>query len=83
MAYSAVGRYPEAVDCLSQAQTHGPATPELLYRLADAQLKAGHPSAARQTAARLLSLDPRHASGLALAERIDLAQYGDITAGFR
>jgi tetratricopeptide (TPR) repeat protein len=82
LAYSALGRYAEAADCLSQVQTRGPATSEILYWLADAQLKAGQQSAARQTAAQLLSLDPRHAGGLALAERIDLAQHG-LTAGYR
>lgn len=82
LAYGALGRYPEAVDSFSQAQTRGRATPELLYWLAHAQLKAGQRSAARQTAAQLLAIDPRHAGGLALAERIDLAQHG-LTAGYR
>ena len=82
LAYSALGRYPEAVDCLILARDRGPASPHVLYWLGDAQLKAGQHNDAQQTAAQLMTIAPDHAGGLALLERIDLAQRG-ATASYR
>ncbi len=82
MAYSALGRYDEAVDCLGQARDRGPASPDVLYNLADAQFRAGHQGEARQTVAQLMTLAPRHAGGEALLERIAMAQRGAAT-GYR
>lgn len=74
LAYRALRRYPEAADCLTLARDRGPATPDVLYWLADVQLKAGRPSDARQTAAQILAADPGEARGVALLRRIELAQ---------
>lgn len=82
LAYSALERYPEAVDWLNLARSRGPTSTHLLYWLADAQLKAGQQSDARQTAAQLMAIDPSHADGLALIERINLAQNG-METGYR
>ena len=83
LSYSALGRYAEAIDCLLQAQARGSATPDVLYWLAEAQLKAGQPTDARRTAVQLLAIAPRHAGGLALVERLDLAQRAGVTASYR
>jgi tetratricopeptide (TPR) repeat protein len=82
LAYSALHRYPEAIDCFSLACDRVPPTAELLYWLADAQFKAGQPSDARRTAAQILAIDPNHAGGVALIERIDLASRG-VTMSYR
>lgn len=83
LSYTALGRHAEAVDCLSQAQARGPATPDLLYWLADAQLKAGQSTDARRTTAQLLAIAPRHAGGIALVERLDLAQHSGVVPSYR
>ena len=83
LAYSALGRYVEAVDCLVLVRDRGAATSEALYRLADAQLKAGRDADARQTAAQLLALDPGNAAGVGLLERIDVAQRGHAATSYR
>jgi tetratricopeptide (TPR) repeat protein len=74
LAYNAVGRPADAVECLRAAQHRGPATPELLFHLADAELRAGRREEARATARRALQLQPGHAPSLALMERLELAQ---------
>lgn len=74
LAYRALRRYPEAVDCLALARDRGPATPELLYWLADVQLQAGRAGDARQTTVQIVALDPADARIAALFQRIDLAQ---------
>lgn len=70
LAYSAEGRFGDAVDTLSAARDRGPVSPELLFRLADAHWRAGRPTEAQQTAARALSLDPRHAGSQQLLRRM-------------
>jgi tetratricopeptide (TPR) repeat protein len=80
LAYSALGRHAEAVDCLVQVRDRVPATPEALYRLADAQLKAGRETDARQTAAQLRALAPGDPRGAALLDRIDVAHRGGDSA---
>lgn len=77
LAYSALGRHTEAIDCLVQVRDRGPTTAEALYRLADVQLKAGRESDARQTAAQLRALAPGDARGAALLDRIDVVHRGD------
>ena len=70
LAYSGLGRFADAVDSFSAARDRGPAWPELLFRLADAQWRAGRPEDARQTALRALALDPRHVGSQTLLRRI-------------
>lgn len=70
LAYSTEGRFGDAVESFAAARDRGPVGPELLFRLADAQWRAGRPSDARQTALRALALDPRHAGSQALLRRL-------------
>lgn len=74
LAYRALGRYAEAADALALALDRGPPAAETLYRLAEAQLKAGRRSESRQTALRLLALAPDHAGAVFLIERSYVAQ---------
>ena len=83
LAYSALGRHAEAVDCLLLVRDRDPASTEALYRLAEAQLKAGRADEARQTAVQLQAVDPGHAGGAALIERIELAHRGYRPTSFR
>lgn len=76
LAFSAEGRYGDAVDSLSAARDRGPVSPELLFRLADAQWRAGRAAEAQQTAARALALDPRHAGSQQLLRRMAQAPGG-------
>ena len=46
LAYNAVGRPADAVECLRAAQQRGPANPELLFHLADAELRGAARSSA-------------------------------------
>jgi tetratricopeptide (TPR) repeat protein len=73
LSLSALGRNDDAVDAFALALDHGPTTPELLARLADAQLAAGRQQEADQSVQRALAIDPNHAPSRALRERIDLA----------
>jgi tetratricopeptide (TPR) repeat protein len=70
LAYSALGRHDDAARSLQLAAVRGPATPEILYRLAEAQLNAGREQLARQTAEQALALEPRHGPTLALLDRL-------------
>lgn len=82
LAYSALGRYIDAIDALNQARTRGQPTPDLLYSLADAQFKAGQPGDARRTTAELLVLAPAHTGATALRGRLDIAGR-NVTSGYR
>lgn len=77
LAYNAVGRPTDAVEYLRLARQRGPETPELLFHLADAELRAGRRNEARSTARQALQLEPGHAPSRALMERLDLAQGND------
>ncbi|HVA46232.1 MAG TPA: tetratricopeptide repeat protein [Pirellulales bacterium] len=74
LAYDALGRCAEAADLLALARDRGPPAVETLYRLAEAQWKAGRETEARQTTAQLLAVSPGHPGGMALVERLDVAQ---------
>lgn len=82
LAYSATGRYVDAIDAFNQARSRERPTPDLLYWLADAQFKAGQPNEAQRTTAELLALAPTHAGGVALVERLEIAR-SNVTAGYR
>lgn len=77
LAYVAIERPADAVEFLTAARDRGPPSPELLYHLADAELKAGRRDDARIAAQQALQMAPGHAGSLALLERIDLAQRPD------
>ncbi len=70
LAYNAVARPADAVEYLRSASQRGPADPELLFQLADAELRAGRRDEARQTAQQALRIEPGHAASRALLERL-------------
>ncbi len=74
MAYTALGRGNEAVDSFSAALMRDKPTPELLYRLGEAELLAGHADEAFAAAQQALALDPQHQPSRELIGRIELAR---------
>jgi tetratricopeptide (TPR) repeat protein len=74
LAYVALGRYDDGVESLSAAVTRGGPTPEMFYRLGEAQMLAGHPTEAAVAARQALALQPRHDPSRGLLERLELAQ---------
>jgi Tfp pilus assembly protein PilF len=73
LAYSAMRRHEDAADCLRLASERGPAVAAILFRLAEEELLAGRPAAARVIADRLMALDPVYPGGLQLIERTAVA----------
>jgi tetratricopeptide (TPR) repeat protein len=74
LAYIALGRGDDAVECLLAATVRGKPTVEMLCHLGEAQLLAGHPTEATAAAQQALLMQPQHPSSIALLERIRLAQ---------
>jgi tetratricopeptide (TPR) repeat protein len=74
LAYVALGRYDDGAESLAAAVTRGKPTPEMLYRLGEAELLAGRPAEAADAARRALALQPRHEPSRSLLQRIELAQ---------
>jgi tetratricopeptide (TPR) repeat protein len=72
LAYSAVGRYDDAVEKFAAAAGKRP-TPEVLYRLAEAHYLAGRGAAASAALRQALAFDPRHQASRDLLGRIELA----------
>ncbi|HEY2882932.1 MAG TPA: tetratricopeptide repeat protein [Pirellulales bacterium] len=73
LALSALSRQEDAADAYTLALEHGPATTELLYRLAEAQLAANKPDDCDRTLQQALTIDPNNAPCLALKDRLQLA----------
>jgi tetratricopeptide (TPR) repeat protein len=73
-AYTALGRYEEAVESLSAAAERGEPTPELLCQLAEAQLSCGRPAEAEAAARRALAMQPQNAASRQLLDRLLLAR---------
>jgi hypothetical protein len=73
LALQALNRHDEATDAFALALDHGPPTPELLYRLGEAQLTAGRNDDADRSLAQALSMDPNHAPSRALREQLEVA----------
>ena len=73
LAYGAVSRWEEAAESLSEALSRGPATPEVLVRLAEAELRVGRPVQAVTAAREALAVDPRHQPARALLAEAELA----------
>jgi tetratricopeptide (TPR) repeat protein len=74
LAYQAAQRYDDAADSFSTAMLRGRPTPEILYRLAEAQWSMGRSAAAAAAAREAISLDPRHQPSRELLNRLDIAQ---------
>jgi tetratricopeptide (TPR) repeat protein len=71
--YHGLGRYSDAATAWQLAAQRGPATPELLYLLADAQLRSGRPLDALAAVGAAQTLAPLDPQGAELRRRIDLA----------
>jgi tetratricopeptide (TPR) repeat protein len=74
LAYSATGRYDDAVETLTAAMLRDRPTPELLARLAEIQLARGHGEEAASAAREALSLDPNHAPSQQILARVEQAR---------
>jgi tetratricopeptide (TPR) repeat protein len=74
LAYEAAQRYDNAADSFTTALERGPPTPDLLYRLGEAQMAAGRPAAAAAAAHEALALDPQHRPSRDLLGRLEVAQ---------
>jgi tetratricopeptide (TPR) repeat protein len=73
-AYLALGRYDEAVESMHTAVRRGPPNSDLLCRLAEAELLAGHSREAAAAAGEALALQPQHQPSLDLLQRIEVAE---------
>ena len=74
LAYVALGRYDEGIESLSTAAIREQPTPEILFRLGEAELLAGRPAQAEAAAQQALALQPRHAQSRQLLDRVRTAQ---------
>jgi tetratricopeptide (TPR) repeat protein len=73
LAYGAVNRWEEAAESLWGASRRGRATPEMLFRLAEAELQAGRPVRAVSAAREALAADPQHQPARELLAEAELA----------
>jgi tetratricopeptide (TPR) repeat protein len=73
-AYQALGRYEEAVENLRAAVRCDKPNSDLLCRLAEAELLAGHSREAAAAAGQALAMQPRHQPSLELLQRIEVAR---------
>lgn len=74
MAYVALGRPDDGVESFSAAAIRNKLTPEILYRLAEAQWLAGRPGQATLALQQALTLEPQHQPSRELLTRIEVAQ---------
>jgi len=73
LSYLALVRYDNAVESFSAAAARDKPNPEVLYRLGEAQLAAGRPREASETARQALALHPQHGPSRELLHRIEVA----------
>jgi len=73
LALSAMRRYDDAVRILSRAASRDRPTPEILYRLAEAEMFVGRWADAQNSIQEALALAPDHAPSRALATRMAMA----------
>ena len=74
LSYSALGRYGEAIDSLAAAVSRDNPTPDILFRLGEAELLDGQPGRAAAAAQHALSIDPGHQPSLQLLDRVRIAR---------
>jgi tetratricopeptide (TPR) repeat protein len=74
LAYMALGRHGDAIEALAAARDRGPASSDILCRLALAQWSDGRHAEARETAQLAARLSPGHRASLALLEQMRLAR---------
>ena len=73
LAYGAVNRWDEAAESFSAASTRERPTPEILFRLAEAELHAERPVQAVTAAREALAEDPQHQPARALLAEAEAA----------
>jgi Flp pilus assembly protein TadD len=76
LALAALGRHSDAVVSFTAARDRGQPSPEILFRLAEAELRAGHENEARQSLHQALALDPAHSPSRGLLSKLDIAASG-------
>ena len=74
LAYVALQRYDDGIDSFLTALARDRPTPEILYRLGEAQWLAGQAGNASGALQQALAIEPRHEPSRALLARIALAQ---------
>ena len=79
LACMALARYDDAVESFSAASIRERPAPEVLWRLGEAELLAGHPVEAEAAARQALCLNPKHQPSRKLLERVGLAMRHDGT----
>ena len=70
LALGALSRYDDAARVLAQAARRERPTAEVLYRLAEAEVRSGRAATAQATLQEMLAIDPNHAAGRALAAQL-------------
>jgi len=76
LAYSATGRYDDAVETYTAAMLRDRPTPELLARLGEVQLARGRADEATTAAREALAIDPHHEPSQQILARIEQARAG-------
>jgi tetratricopeptide (TPR) repeat protein len=72
LAYSAAGRHDDAAESFRRAARHNP-TSEILFHLAEAELRAGRTQSARELAQQALAINPGHIASQQLLVRLAAA----------
>jgi len=72
--YGQVGRYQDSAGVLAVVLQRGPATPEVLFSMAQCQSQLGHRSEALAAARQAVALNPQHEPSLQLLQRLELAE---------
>lgn len=80
LAYGALGRYEDAAESFSRASNCGRPSPEILYRLAEAELLGGRLPEAAAAARQALALDPGHQPSRQLLDHVRLTRQPDDTS---
>jgi len=70
LAYAALDRPDDAAEQFALALQRGPATPDQLWQLAEAQFRCGRAEVALSTTREALALDPSHAASLNLLRQL-------------
>jgi tetratricopeptide (TPR) repeat protein len=73
LAFAALGRFDDAAEAYSVAVARERPSADLMFALADAQLRAGRPVQANAAVQQALAIDPGHAASRGLAVQVDLA----------
>jgi tetratricopeptide (TPR) repeat protein len=73
LAFAALGRFDDAAEAYAVAVARERPSADLLFALADAQLRAGRPLQANAAIQQALAIDPGHTASRALAAQVDLA----------